>query len=319
MKTRRTVVPDSEDDAMESGPSVRGSSPLRQLESLPQSGPFHSRSRATRTTRTIHAPKNEEDEVVSVPIAPSKLEVVIPTKDDASISNSTRSSLGILSADGATGSSTPATSVGSAGDSDTKKPRTRVDASARVQHLMAIAAAGRTSQRGKKRSIAGVTDDDRDDFVKDRDGSDAALAHALQMAEYETQPPPKRRAVSRNGQDAKKLPIRMPQPESSLMSTEDNHGSSMSPLSSITPSPPSLEAPFEWARETYDTEDEQAVSPEEEAVSPVRRNPRRPNLYAPRDDDEANEDAETDYLPPSWEEQRKIRRVSTEISRSGRR
>lgn len=313
MKTRRTVIPDSEDDAMESGPSVRGSSPLRQLESLRQGGPSHSTSRTTRTPRAIHAGEDEKDEVASNAsnhIVPPKVEVVIPTKEDASTSDSARSSLGIPSADGPTGSSTPATSVGVAADSDIKKPRVRVNASARAQQLMSMAASRRTSQRGTKRPIDAVTDEDRDD-------SDAALAHALQAAEYETPPPPKRRAVSQRGRGGKKLPSRKLEPESPMSSTEDELSSP--PMTPLSPKSARIEeALWDGVLDPRDTEDE--------AESPAPRIPRRPNTYAPSDDSnnienvEIRDAFETDEeLPPSWEEQRKFRRVSIEISRSGRR
>lgn len=227
------------------------------------------------------------------------MKVVIPTKDDASTSDSARSSLGIPSADGTTGCNTPATSVGAAADSDTKKPRVRVNASARAQQLRSTVASRRASQRGIKRPIAAVTDEDQD-------VSDAALAHSLQMAEYETPPPKKQRAVSQRGRGGKKFPSRKPSPQSPE-STEEDHSLSLSPMSVRS-------IDLLWSPEDSDATEAEAPG------SAARRIPHRLNNYASSEaEPEPDENAEADEdVPLSWEEQRKARRVSLETSRSSK-
>ncbi|KAJ5156544.1 DNA repair protein RAD16 [Penicillium capsulatum] len=288
MKTRRTVVPDSEDDAMESGTSVRGPSPLRQVESQRPGGPSHS---TPSTTRIIQDTEDEDDlglgpsnNVASNKPESAKVEVVVSAKDDASTSDSTRSSLGVTSADGATGSNTPATSVGAAGDSDAK-PRGRVNASTRAQQLRSNAASRRASQRGTKRSIATATADE------EPEDSDAALAHFLQMAEYETPRRKRRMVICRAGCDGKRIPRKF-LPSASPVSHDG--GRSLS-LSSLSPEPADL----------YESEYDSDATEAEGSRAPVRNLSHR-RVYAI---DERSEDGED--LPPSWEEQRKARRVSS--------
>ena len=111
--------------------------------------------------------------------------VVIPKQESVSPDGPSLSSLGAGSRDGttdeATGANTPATSVGAAAESDKKKPRARVNATARAQQLRNNAATRRTSTRGKKRPAEEMEPDydSRDEEL------DAAIAWALQGEEYD--------------------------------------------------------------------------------------------------------------------------------------
>ena len=305
MRTRRTVVPDSEDDAVDSGTSLRDSSPLRQLESLSQGERSHSMS---RTTRVIQDSEDEgdlgldmSDPVTSNKPASGNVEVVIPAKKDESLSDSTRSSLGIPSADGATGSNTPATSVGAAADSDTKKPRARVNATARVQQLQANKTSRQTEQRGTKRSAGAMAADEQDD--EEEEDPDLALARALQMEEYE-EPPSKRPKT---------------QPQRGGRQSQGSRGKfivSQSPISDETDltSPDSLtsesEEAFSSGNESDATEDEHAGAfqgrtpafPAESDRHVVGIRNQGPVVY--------DEDSDAEHL--SWEERRKARRVCSE-------
>ncbi|EPS31315.1 hypothetical protein PDE_06270 [Penicillium oxalicum 114-2] len=197
-RSQAAVVPDSEDDNLLSGTSVRNVSPPRRTNPRRKTP----RSRIS-TARVID--DSDDDELASLAIdtphtrTPQTaqnlaVKVVIPSQKDASPSDSSASS-GNPSGEGNTAYSTPATSVGTPAESSVKRTLGRVNASDRAQRLRASStAARRTSlrnQRGTKRSA--------DDAELAQEGdlnpkmSDAAMAHALQMEEYEKQPLPKKR------------------------------------------------------------------------------------------------------------------------------
>ncbi|KAJ5124593.1 Zinc finger RING-type [Penicillium bovifimosum] len=205
----RATIPDSEDDSHFSETSLKNSSPLRRSSRsvAPRvGGSSLSRSRS----RVIQDSEAEEDDDVSLSgsVAPSnsasaRLAVVVPTKNDSpSDSNSnSRSSLENLSP----GYSTPATSVGAGVSGSNAKATARVNAADRTKRLQSSALSLGVT-RGRKRSApASVEDDDGSDVPlahtrkkraatgatrtastnSDPEVSDAALAHALQMEEYE--------------------------------------------------------------------------------------------------------------------------------------
>lgn len=197
MRTPNTIViPDSEDDAPHSSTSLKNSSPLRQPEPLRRGGSSLARS---RSSRVIVDSEGEDDDGFDGPNpvstrtsthASGNFEVVIPGTKDNTPANSSRSSLGIFSADGTTGFNTPATSVGADAESDTKKSRARINASERAARLHSNTASRRISQRGTKRSTAAISVDETD-----QDTSDAALARSLQIEEYEKPRPKNGRTV----------------------------------------------------------------------------------------------------------------------------
>ncbi|CAG7981363.1 unnamed protein product [Penicillium nalgiovense] len=207
----RTTIPDSDDDSQFSETSLRNSSPLRRSSRsgpLRAGGPSLSRSR----TRVIQDSEADEDDYVGLSdsVAPDNsasggIEVVVPVKNESSSdSNSnSRSSLGR-----STGYSTPATSVSAVvTEPDTSiatKTSARINAAGRVKELQSSALSLGSHQRGRKRSAAVLAENDDDDdasdvplaraFKKrtakrptgaDLEASDSALAHALQMDEYE--------------------------------------------------------------------------------------------------------------------------------------
>lgn len=289
------MVPDSEDDAVDSGTSLRNSSPLRQLESLSQGDQSHSMS---RTMRVIQDSEDEgdlgldmPDPVTSNKPASGNVEVVIPARKDGSLSDSTQSSLGIPSTDGVTGSNTPATSVSAAADSDTKKPRARVNATARVQQLQANKASRQTERRGTKRSARAMAADEQDDEQDDED-SDLALARALQMEEYE-EPQSKRPKTQpqRGSRQSRSFRGKFMVPQSPMSDETD--------LTSPRSLTPESEEAFLSGNDSDATEDEHAGASQG----------RTPAFPAISNGNEVDYDEE---LPLSCEEQRKARRVCSE-------
>lgn len=289
------AIPDSEDDEFLSGTSLRNSSPPRRQE--PQRKPSHSR---TQTSRVIQ--DSEDDGLAGLDSHSPNLsttandstmavKVVIPTMKDASPSDSCGSS-GIRSADGTTGCSTPATSVGTPAESGIKRTRGRVNASDRAQSLRTSIMTRRASLRGTKRSADAAA------LSKDEaslETSDAAIAHALQMEEYE-KPPPKKQKTAASKRSGQRVPVQ-----------DILDASSDSELS-------------EW-----DTIDKQLNSEDDvysSAGSYYERGPQEDSEEQAQDDDDDDDSYDWDAwdrrrreenqadLPPSWDEQRKARRVS---------
>ncbi|KAJ5218271.1 DNA repair protein RAD16 [Penicillium cinerascens] len=292
------VIPDSEDDAPHSSTPLKNSSPLRQPEPLRRGGSSLARS---RTSRVIMDSEGEDDDdafdgpnPVSTRTrtrASGNFEVVIPGTKDNTPTDSSRSSLGIFSADGTTGFNTPATSVGAGAESDTKntkKPRARVNASERAARLQSNTASRRTSQRGTKRSAAAISVDETD-----QDTTDAALAHALQIEEYEKPRPKKRRTVFEDvHEQARSLAERLDAMPPGGELTESELSDRITPLDS--------EEEEMFSPRASDSEDELVFAVEESDPSHGR-------LAFPAEFyDEEDEDL------PTWEEQRKIRRMQTD-------
>lgn len=275
------MIPDSEDDAPHSSTSLKNSSPLRQPEPLRRGGSSLARSRSSRVI--LDSEGEDEDNGFDGPNpvstrtrtrASGNFEVVISGTKDNTPTNSSRSSLGIFSADGTTGFNTPATSVGAGAESDTKKPRARVNASERAARLQSNTASRRISQRGTKRSAVAISVDETD-----QDTTDAALARALQIEEYEKPRPKKRRTVFEDVHDqARSLAERLDAMPPSGELTESELSDRITPL---------------------DSEEEEIFSPRASDSEDEGR------LAFP-----AEFDAEEDEDLPTWEEQRKIRRVS---------
>lgn len=229
------------------------------------------------------------------------VKVVIPTKKDESPMDSSRSSLGILSADGVTGFNTPATSVSAAAETDSNKPRARVNASARAQQLRA-SRMSRATQRGVKRSV-----DETSPEAMDRSDLDAALALALQVGEYD-QPRPKKRKIATRANRANISAKGINLDEySDLESLSDDSDLSESPLDRLS-DPEDL---TNWCQ-SIDSDSE--LDEEYEELDNTHTTARRaPNQIPPAPGFYADYDEDGEELPPTWEEQRKIRRVSQKI------
>lgn len=225
--------------------------------------------------------------------ASGRIEVVVPMKNESPSDSNSRSSLGNLT----TGCSTPATSVGAAvTEPDTKvaiKTSARINAADRVKKLQSSALSLGASQGGRKRSAAALAEDTGASDVSlthaskkravkrpmgtlsvqnDLETSDAALAHALQMEEYDYPRP-----TTEQGS----LVDKFVDEHLEYDSDPDSRPVSFSPLS---PEPPGL---LHSGVASSDTSED----PLEDGL-----------------DDDLH-DSEAD-LPPSWEEQRKARRVS---------
>lgn len=194
MKMRRSIIPDSEDDGSVASTPVRNSSPVQRGKPLLARGSQYK----SRTTRVIEDSEDEMD-LTEAPTLPSNQEgvkVVITAQKLSSPDESSRDG----TTDETTGANTPATSVGIATESD-KKPRARVNATARAEQLRNSAAARRTSSRGVKRPAEDMESGesiraDLDAAVAQAFGRedvelDAKIALALQREEYE-RPAPKR-------------------------------------------------------------------------------------------------------------------------------
>ncbi|OQE34598.1 hypothetical protein PENCOP_c017G01089 [Penicillium coprophilum] len=205
----RTTIPDSDDDSQFSETSLRNPSPLRRSS---RSGPLRAggSSLFQSRPRVIQDSEADEDDYVGLsdPVAPDKsasgIAVVVPVKNESSSDTNSRSSLGNQS----TGYSTPATSVGaSVTEPDTKiaaKTSARINAADRVKKLQSSSLSLGASKRGRKRSATVLAEDDDASDVPlaraskkwmakrpalavqtNHEASDTALAHALQMEEYE--------------------------------------------------------------------------------------------------------------------------------------
>ncbi|KAJ5630525.1 DNA repair protein RAD16 [Penicillium longicatenatum] len=298
MRTRRSIIPDSEDGFL-SATSLKSSSPVRQLDHIPVGGSSRSKS---ATASVIKDSEVEGSDTLDLPdpaknqYASGRVKVVIPAQKDESPVDSSRSSLGVLSADGVTGFNTPATSVSAAAETDSNKPRARVNASARAQQLR-TSRMSRATQGGVKRSV-----DETSLEAMDRSALDAAVALALQMGEYD-QPRPKRRKIAtrstRANISAKGINL---DEYSDLESLSGDSDLSESPLDRLS-DPEDL---TNWCQsvdsDTDEDEDEDFAFPTENTSA--RRAPNRvppTPVYAEYDED-------GEELPPTWEEERKLRR-----------
>ncbi|OQD69551.1 hypothetical protein PENPOL_c002G06438 [Penicillium polonicum] len=299
----RTTIPDSEDDSQFSETSLRNSSPLRRSS---RSGPLRAGgSSLSRSHRVIQDSEADEDDYIGLSdsVAPDNsgsggIAVVVPMKNESPSDSNSRSPPGDMS----TGYSTPATSVGAAvTEPDTKiatKTSARINAADRVKRLQSSALSLGTSQRGRKRSAAALAeDDDASDVplahtfkkrtVKRRTGdlsvqpdleaSDTALAHALQMEEYK---------YPRATAEQRLLVDKFIDEHLEYDSDPDSRPVFFSPLSS---EPPGLDS------DTYSDTSENPL----EGRSP---SPLGEGLNDDLHDSEAD-------LPPTWEEERKARRV----------
>ena len=292
----RATIPDSEDDSQFSETSLRNSSPLRRSS---RSGPLRAGGSSlsqSRLQRVIPDSEDDVDRLDSVGpegLTQEKISVVIPVKTESPSDSVSRASLGNPS----TGYSTPATSVGPiTTDTDSKAPG-RVNASQRAKKVQSSALSLGSSKRGAKRPAATFTDDDASDVplakkratkrsataissVADRNASDAALAHALQMEEYDEPRPKKRRPSFKE-----------------IFDSEDDTDDSdytddlISPLS---PAPPGLLHPDIEYSDTADPVGGQSAMP-----------------LAGLNLDDAQYDSE-ENLPPSWDDQRKARRAEAD-------
>ncbi|KGO67689.1 Zinc finger, RING-type [Penicillium italicum] len=302
----RTTIPDSDDDSPPSETSLRKSSPLRRSS---RSGPMRTggSSLSRSRPRIIQDSEADEDDDVGLSdsVAPDnstsgRLAVVVPMKNEFPSDSNSRNSLGNQS----TGSSTPATSVGAAAtERDTKiarKTSARINAADRVKKLQSSTLSLGTSKRGRKRSAAVLTEDDDASDVPlahsykkrtvkrptgalsvqtDLEASDTALANALQMEEYK---------YPRATAEQRLLVDKFIDEHLEYDSDPDNRPVFFSPLS---PEPPELLS----SGAAYSDTSEDAL--EGRSPSPIGE-----GLNDGFDDSEAD-------LPPTWEEQRKARRV----------
>lgn len=307
----RTTIPDSEDDSQFSETSLKNSSPLRRSSrSTPLRAGGSSLSRSRRVIQDSEA--DEEDYIgLSDSVAPDNpasggVAVVVPMKNESPSDSNSQSPLGNLS----TGYSTPATSVGAAAtEPDTKiaiKTSARINAADRVKKLQSSALSLGTSQRGRKRSAAAlVEEEDASDVplahafkkrtVKRRTGalsvqpdpeaSDTALAHALQMEEYK---------YPRATTEQRLLVDKFIDEHLEYDSDPDSRPVFFSPLSS---EPPGLDSSA-YSDTSEDPLEDRSPGPLGEGLN----------------DDLHDSGAD---LPPTWEEQRKARRVSRVLSPRG--
>ncbi|KAJ5730126.1 DNA repair protein RAD16 [Penicillium malachiteum] len=208
MKTRRSIIPDSEDDVSMKDTSSQISLQDR-LEPLSVSGSSHSKPRSTGVI------KDSEDEGSDTLCLPNllaegqsgspNLKVLIKVKRNVSATDSSSSSTRLAS-DEVTEVDTRATSVGMTAVTEPSSRPTRINASARAQQLRASRFSMRS--RGTKR----VADDiDSSSGAIDSSELDAALARALQEEEYD-QPPPKKRKMAQRPTRSNKNPIKEPSP-----------------------------------------------------------------------------------------------------------
>lgn len=224
-------------------------------------------------------------------------------KNESPSDSNSRTSLGNQS----TGYSTPATSVGAAAtEPDAKIPTktsARINAADRVKRLQSSTLFLGTSQRGRKRSAAVLAEDDDDasdvplahaykkrsvkrptgalSVQTDFEASDTALANALQMEEYK---------YPRATAEQRLLVDKFIDEHLEYDSDPDSRPVFFSPLS---PEPPGL---LHSGAAYSDTSEDPL-----EGTSP--------SLL----EEGVNDDSEAD-LPPTWEEQRKARRVSQILS-----
>lgn len=293
MRKPGNVIPDSEDDSLYSGMSLKDYSPSPRPDFVQRGGSPLSQSRASHVIRDS-GDEGDGGQNVSGSISKrtrnrtlGNIEVVIPTKKDGSPSDSSGSSLGGPSASGTTGFNTPATSVGVTTESDIKKPRARVNASERASRLQSSSTSRRTSQRGTKRDLDSFTA-----WMADSEETDAALAYATRAVEPDV-PAPKKRKTMSSARVFDKQELR------ELLDTDLSESEMSDRLSSLS-SLSGLE---------YSDLPEGSEASEDEGFAAMERG-------APRFHQASNRllafDNQEDPDDPllTWEEQRKLRRVS---------
>ena len=292
------TVSDSQDDM-----SSKNSSPMHQREFRRADGPFASNS-SSQPSHITEGSKNKCEDVLDLlnPMVTthgisSNVEVVIPSIKESSIDSST-SSMQVSSVDDTTGYNTPATSVGASAGLTGKRTRSRVNASDRAQTLRSGTLSQRTSLRGAKTYTAAISES-----AADHKRTDAALAHALQMEEYD-EPPTKRQRIKRTLL-----------PRDSPYDRNDSEHKNMSADSELFDvfdhSTPSL-SPYSSGLDDFSETDDDLYFAREDMVDAIYQG--LPRLHQQRSSTyRANEGGdEEDEDPPSrpWEDQRKLRRVS---------
>ncbi|KAJ5097591.1 DNA repair protein RAD16 [Penicillium angulare] len=305
MRTRRSIIPDSQDDVSFADTSLPNSSqaqnPVPLPGSLPESGSSHSNSHSTRVVKDSEDESSDAfevpDSVAANKTASDGVKVVIST-NHVSPTDSSRSSLGLPSIDGVSGVNTPATSVGGTAEVDSNKPR-RVNASARAQQLR-TSRMSQPNRRGTKRSAGDMSPE-----TVDRSDLDAAIARALQMEEYDQPHPHKKQKKSQSGTRQSKQTTKGLLLEQVGVDTSDSER-----LSNLT------ELSEEDSYGSSDSESEAVETDVDENLgnrtrffnrlaSESQRYRRGRAARIPRlDADESDEDG----LPPTWEELKKTRR-----------
>lgn len=298
-RSQATTVPDSEDDAPFSETSLKDSSPSYRSGPRRKSGLSHTNS---RTHRVI--PDSEEDEDPIDLISPrvtrqrsaAKIQVVVPGKKDESSSDSTRSSLGLRSADEAPSVNTPTTSVDTGAESDIKMPRARVNASDRAQQIRSSGRPLKTLQRG---TMSGV----------DETNDDAALAEALQTEEYMMEYPKKRKASTQGGRSSMKRRLQ----------DEDEMVDDLLSISDEASLPPSLVTDDGYDVDLDSEAEEEYLEGIQAGLAQGAANAQVPSHLNPWTDDaydshdEPTDDGFDDEdRPPSWDEMRKAQRMEKE-------
>ncbi|KAJ5780851.1 Zinc finger RING-type [Penicillium paradoxum] len=279
---RRATVPDSDDSQFSETPLKNPSSLRRSSRSGPLRAGASSLSQSR--PRVIQDSEADEDDDVSLSdsVAPdnftsSNVAVVVSVKNESPSDSNSRSSLGNLS----TGYNTPATSVAAATEPDTKIPA-RINAADRVKKLQSSTLSLGAPKRGKKRPASALVDDTPNKRATrarpvNPQTSDAALAHALQIEEYE---------------DSEIYP--KPQRSLSQAFIDEHLDNDTDPGSMPVFSSPLSTEPSELG----------------EAYSDTSENPLEgrsaDSLVADLNDEHHNSEEE---LPPTWEEQRKARRA----------
>jgi DNA repair protein RAD16 len=265
------------------------------------------RSRSRRVIQDSEADEadyvDRSDSIAPEKSVPGNIAVVVPaSNNDLPSDSNSRSS----SEKSSTGYNTPATSVEATG----AKLPARINASDRANQLRSSTLSLGLLKRGTKRSTATRDEDDG------REASDAALAHKLQMEEY--------------GQPHKRQkPSRAPISQDQVFSDEDwvseddesalgDRTVSFSPLS---PEPPGFLRGIHAGPSEHDVADPNFApeNPFEEVVDGATEHDLTDPFFASQDSSDEEADLDGDQLvdseedlPPTWEEQRKARRVAAD-------
>ncbi|KAJ6015083.1 DNA repair protein RAD16 [Penicillium herquei] len=311
MKTRRSIVPDSEDDVSMKDTSSQLSLQDR-LEPLSVSGSSHSKP---CSTGVIKDSEDEGSDTFSLPHSMAEgqsgspnLKVIIKVKRNVSATDSSSSSTRLASAsDEVPEVDTRATSVGMTAVPAVVEPSsrpTRVNATARAQQLRASRFSMRS--RGTKRV---ADDNDSSSAAIDSSELDAALARALQEEEYD-QPPPKKRKMAQRSTRSKKKVMKEPSP---LEISDSEVLSDLSELDLDTP----LETDYESAvaeSEAIESELDEELD-EAPETSTTRRRARNTNTRRrARNTVQASDDERLgdDGLPPTSQQRKERRRFKTD-------
>ncbi|OGE54466.1 hypothetical protein PENARI_c006G04066 [Penicillium arizonense] len=300
----RTTIPDSEDDSHFSETSLRNSSPLRRSQTLRVGGSSLPRSQSQRVIQDSEADETDyvdrSDSMAPETSVPGNIAVVVPaSNNDLPSESNSRSS----SEKSSTGCNTPATSVEATG----AKLPARINASDRANQLRSSKLSLGLFKRGTKRSTATRDEDDG------REASDAALAHKLQMEEY--------------GQPQKRqkyywAPIGQGQLSSDEDCVAEDDESTLGDRTvSLSPEPPVLLRGIHTGPSEYNLADPNYApeNPFEEVVNGATERDLSDPFFADQDhsDEEADLDGDQlvdsdEDLSPTWEEQRKARRVAAD-------